>query len=219
MSTPAQVTANQQNAHKSTGPKTLEGKAAASKNSTKHGLSSAFAVLTHEDQDEFDTLLINLREEHLPSTEHQAFLVEQLAKTQWLLARAQRLEAAAFDHLAGAPHDPDDADSAIIAKMFETNPNPLLTLQRYAANAERSYYKAWRELKAAKQLQNEADYVRHLDHPRAAVTERFAQAPAPDHPAYGPSPVLTQYGHLPQMTKQTQNVRDAARNGDGSMAY
>jgi hypothetical protein len=28
--------------------------------------------------------------------------------------------------------------------------------QRYAADAERSYYRAWRELKAAKQLQNES---------------------------------------------------------------
>jgi hypothetical protein len=214
MATPAQILANQQNAQKSTGPKTPEGKAASAANATKHGLSSAFTVLAHEDQDEFDELLQGLRDEHQPTTHHQGFLVDHLAKTQWLLARAQRLEAVAFDHLAGAELDPHDPDSAIILNMFKTNPNVLATLQRHAANAERSYYKAFRELAASKKIQNEADYV-------AAVTRRLGvKAPAVSHPATVGGPAVTQYGHLPQSGPTTTELRAKfASAGNSAFPY
>ncbi len=41
MATAAQIAANQANAQKSTGPKTPPGKAASSRNATKHGLSGS----------------------------------------------------------------------------------------------------------------------------------------------------------------------------------
>ncbi len=205
MATQAQTLANQQNAQHSTGPKTPEGKAVSSRNATKHGLSSAFTVLAHEDQDEFDLLLIELREEHEPANLHQVTLVEQLAKSQWLLARAQRLETAAFNHLAGFQNEPDsDPDARIIESMFKTNPNALALLQRYAAQAERSYYKAYRELKASKQIQNEADYVAQLS--QTNVTRRVMNAPTPDHPG-----ATSQYGYIPQMNMTGADRRNIAQ--------
>ncbi len=90
MSSTAQILANRANAALSTGPRTPQGKAAASRNATKHGLSSAFRVLAHENQEEFDQLLEDLRAYHRPGDIHQRLLVDQLAKSQWLLARAQR---------------------------------------------------------------------------------------------------------------------------------
>ncbi len=185
MSTAAQLEANARNAQSSTGPRTDAGKAASSKDATKHGLSAAFTVLPHEDQQEFDELIEDVRAEHRPVNSHQTFLTEQLAKTWWLLARAQRLEAKAFEHLAGLIADPDDdPDARIVAALFKTNPNALTTLQRYAAQAERSYYKAYRELKLAKQIQNEAAAVRQFDSPNDAVMDRVAKGPVPTHPAY-----------------------------------
>jgi hypothetical protein len=99
MATIAQITANQQNATHSTGPKTPEGKAAAARNSTKHGLSGAFTVLPHEDQDEFDILLACFRDDFKPVNQHEAFLVEQMAQSRWRVARGQRLEAAMFEQM------------------------------------------------------------------------------------------------------------------------
>ncbi len=46
-----------------------------------HGLSGAFRVLANEDQSAFDRLLANLRTEFAPSTEHESFLVEQMAQS------------------------------------------------------------------------------------------------------------------------------------------
>lgn len=208
MATQAQITANRQNAQSSTGAKTQEGKAASSRNATKHGLSSSFNVLAHENQDEFDALLNRLEQEHKPSNHHQVFLVGQLGKTWWLLCRAQRLEAKAFDHMAGAGFDEDDADGRIVTQMFKTNPNAYVSLQRYATQAERSYYKAYRELKAAKQIQNEADYIRRIDQDHSPAAQRIMTAPVPNHPAYADP----QYGHLSE--NEAARLRQAVRQNE-----
>jgi hypothetical protein len=154
MATAAQISANQQNATHSTGPKTPEGKAAAARNSTKHGLSGAFTVLPHEDQDEFDILLACLRDEFHPGNEHESFLVEQMAQSRWRLARARRLETAMFEQMLNG-HIPADDDQRIAAKLVSGGDRALAAIQRYASAAERSYYKAHAELLKSRQLQNE----------------------------------------------------------------
>jgi hypothetical protein len=162
-------------------------------------LTGAFRVLTHEDQQEFDQLSSRLVDEYEPKTEHQLFLVEQLAKSQWNLTRAQRLLNRAFDHMPELPMDEDDPDTAIVRHMHKTNPNAFETLERHLKNCESSYYRAYNELKKAKQIQNEADYVAQLESSaKERVIERVLEAPAPDHPAYGPDAKRTQFGHLPQ---------------------
>ena len=109
-----------------------------------------FTVLAHENQAEFDRLLAAFQFEHQPRTEHEKFLVNQLAISSWLVERARRFEARALDHLAGAPVDPADADARIVARMFESNPKALAAIQNSAAQAERSYYRAWRQIIEAK---------------------------------------------------------------------
>src|SRR5437870_3866487 len=51
---------NRQNAQKSTGPKTPEGKARSSKNATKHGLTASYAHLPDEPDDLFLSFLKDL---------------------------------------------------------------------------------------------------------------------------------------------------------------
>ena len=93
MATEAQISANQQNAQRSTGPKTESGKAASCQNNFRYGLTgSSFTVLDFEDQDEFDHLLCGLRAEHQPSTMTESILVEQMAQSYWLRKRALYLQ-------------------------------------------------------------------------------------------------------------------------------
>src|SRR5271165_3212233 len=181
MASPAQISANQLNAQLSTGPTSETGKAAVAQNARTHGLSSAFTVLAHEDQSEFDVFLHVLREEHKPADMHQSLLVDQMAKAQWQLARAERLETVAFDLMAMPAPDSTDPDACIVNHILTAGRDALGMFKRYAAQAERSYYKAYRELAAAKQIRAEADFVKRMD----GVTKRVITAPTPDHPAYG----------------------------------
>ena len=80
MSSKRKSAANRRNAQNSTGPKTPEGKAASAQNATSHGLSSSFTVLPHEDHDAYAQLLEALHQEHIPATEHEKFLVAQMAE-------------------------------------------------------------------------------------------------------------------------------------------
>ena len=61
MGTEKQSQANRANARKSTGPRSLVGKSASSKNAVKHGILSQAILLPGEDPDEFEGLTSSLR--------------------------------------------------------------------------------------------------------------------------------------------------------------
>jgi hypothetical protein len=94
MSTAAQIAANRQNAQLSSGPVTETGKAASSKNHFKYGFCGQFTVLPTESQEEFDSLVASLVEEHQPATGTESILVDKIAQHFWLSRRAQYLQDA-----------------------------------------------------------------------------------------------------------------------------
>ncbi len=159
MATSAQILANRRNAQLSTGPSTPEGKAASSANATRHGLAGTrFALLPNEDPEEFSRLLASIKAEFRPAGGHETFLVEQMANARWRLSRIERLEAEAFERILTEPRDREDSPDGRILDVLASNGNILEKLQRYAAAAERSYYKAHRELVQGRgqKLRNEA---------------------------------------------------------------
>jgi hypothetical protein len=149
MSTETQILANRRNALNSTGPRTAEGKANSSGNATRHGLSAAFRVLPNENQEEFDELIADYRCNFAPTTTHERFLVEEMAQSRWRLARIRRLEAAVIEQMIGAAGSLD-SDAVLAAALLDNKAGPFKTLQRYAAAAERSYYRALKQLQAGR---------------------------------------------------------------------
>ena len=131
MSSPAQIAANQQNARLSTGPKSEEGKAASSKNNLRHGFTGAFMILPWEKQEEFDTLLSELRAEHQPATMTETLLVEKMAQSFWLSQRAVKLQQIACFH--------DETDSP------ERDRQVALYL-RYQTTHDRGFHKSLNDL-------------------------------------------------------------------------
>ncbi|MBN2181111.1 MAG: hypothetical protein JW715_04295, partial [Sedimentisphaerales bacterium] len=85
MSTQAQINANRQNAQKSTGPKTAEGKAAAAKNAVKHGLFAQEAVITGENPEDFSNLRQELLAELAPVGAMESILSERIVSLSWRL--------------------------------------------------------------------------------------------------------------------------------------
>jgi hypothetical protein len=90
------IEANRKNALKSTGPKTLQGKASSGRNATKHGLFSAqMDFLSHgEDPTEYNAVLNGLRDQYQPMGTAEELEVERLAVCWWKLKRAWRYENA-----------------------------------------------------------------------------------------------------------------------------
>lgn len=87
MTSDKQIDANRRNARKSTGPKTSEGKARASRNATKHGLLSEDILLSSEDVEELSELL---RDELQPVGELENHLVERISAARCKLHRLGR---------------------------------------------------------------------------------------------------------------------------------
>ena len=95
--TEARIAANRENAKKSTGPRTAEGKAASSRNRLLHGLRANKHILLDEDQPEdFLLLLKSLDAAFRPVGEGEEMLVTQIAADQWRLDRALPMEAGIY---------------------------------------------------------------------------------------------------------------------------
>jgi hypothetical protein len=141
MASQAQLLANAANAQLSTGPRTPEGKAAASKNATRHGLSAGRAVVFPHEQEEYADLRAELTQSLDPQGALELAVFEQLAGAAWGLRRLRILEL----HLHESANFADPL-SQIDAEA------PLRQLARYRTRAERSLYAALAQLR---QLQND----------------------------------------------------------------
>ncbi len=97
MTTPQQIQANQQNAQKSTGPVTEEGKAKVAQNAVTHGLSAQGYLIEGEDPDVFEAFRSQRLEQWLqPVGLLEEGIAEELISVEWRLRRIKLLEAQAF---------------------------------------------------------------------------------------------------------------------------
>jgi hypothetical protein len=97
MATINQIRANRRNAQRSTGPTTPEGKDAVRFNALVHGLRAESPLIPGEDRAKFDDYLQLLSAAWHPQDEMEKSLVEQIAVTQWKLARLDRAEVKLYE--------------------------------------------------------------------------------------------------------------------------
>src|SRR5829696_6221475 len=96
MTSEKKAQSNRQNALKSTGPKTPEGKDAVRLNALKHGLLSQEILLPGEDEEALRELGQSLRAELQPVGELESLLVDRIIASYWRLRRLGRVEAGIF---------------------------------------------------------------------------------------------------------------------------
>jgi len=97
MSTKAQIKANQQNAQKSTGPQTDEGKAVVSQNAVKHGLFAAESVISGEDPAGYEDFHEKFLADLAPVGMAESVLAERVISLSWRLRRAVRMQNQSID--------------------------------------------------------------------------------------------------------------------------
>ncbi len=130
-----------------TGPRTPEGKAISSQNARVHNLTGDHIVLPHEDANAYERLLKGFMITYRPEDESEKLLVQHAAESQWLILRAARLEAALMTLIAtGEDAKPSTPDQRIAAYMLSKPGDALAKALRYRTSAERSFYRATKEL-------------------------------------------------------------------------
>jgi hypothetical protein len=87
-----QKAANRRNALHSTGPKTVKGKATASMNAIRHGLSAGVTVLPDEDPQAFQELYEKLQGELQPIGTMETALIDLITRKLWRLGRISHIE-------------------------------------------------------------------------------------------------------------------------------
>jgi hypothetical protein len=137
----AQIEANTQNAQKSTGPTTPEGKAKVSQNRRTRGLCGKFGVRSCENQERFDELVSQFMEGEQPANAAELELVMKMAEHTWRSRRALRLQDACFE-----PVEVDADQEAEGCSGISINPINLDTAMRYHTLHERAYRRASEEL-------------------------------------------------------------------------
>jgi hypothetical protein len=151
VATEKQFAANRQNAQKSTGPKTPEGRAAVRLNGVKHGLTAETLVLKGENQADFTDLLNSYEAEHAPTTPTEEALVVQLAMATWRLRRLYHQEAGFYTYqvksLEDIGKDLKLDEPGQMARAAGWGENTLALFNRLEGRLERTFYRALHELK------------------------------------------------------------------------
>ncbi|MGD0061753.1 MAG: hypothetical protein ABSD58_20280 [Verrucomicrobiia bacterium] len=153
-----QQEANRRNAQKSTGPTTLEGKAAASLNAVTYGLRTRKLLIAGENIADYWQLWDGLETEWQPETQTERLYLEQMSTSQWLLARMAATENRIYE--IGLP----------LHSQFDL----LDRVAKHRTRLERSFSAAMHELK---QLQKERQAKRQPP-VQAKPTKQSAQPQA-----------------------------------------
>jgi hypothetical protein len=200
MATQKQIEANRRNAQKSTGPKTVEGKAKSRFNALQHGMTAKVAVLPHEDNFSYEELRRTTIESYQPANGAELMLVDLIAINYWRLLRARRVETAMMDlHIRayknrhGVSPLPSMDDDAGIATAFADPHNGLDAINRYQTTVERAYLRA---VETLRKMQN--DRLRRDRQVGSVPQPHTSRKPHTFHTE--PRPAGNDYFHRPPAT-------------------
>jgi hypothetical protein len=161
MATEAQIIANRRNAKKSTGPRTPKGKAIVSQNAVKHGLWARQALISTENQADFDLYRDQLLSDLIPESPMESMLAERIVVLSWRLIRTARIQAQTIDAMN---EDNTTGQLTKLAKsLFFKNANPSQTAPSASAPALALGRLAIRDFSNARVLDRLLMYERRIE--------------------------------------------------------
>jgi len=174
------------NGAKSHGPVTPEGRARSSRNSLRHGLSSAIVVLPHENRDAFEALRESYMDDFEPANQSQHDLVETMVASRWRLNRLVETEAKIIEKemlLHDDDMEKEFADMIPVEKLAWTidhlanQTKSLQLLIRYEGSLNRSYERAYKQLQ---QMQKDRPPQQNEPKPAPLVLPARQNEPKPE---------------------------------------
>ncbi len=137
-----------------------------------------------------------------------------MAEARWRLDRTHRFEAVAYEQLLDE-YDKSNPDHVIVVKLTNRTSNIMDLLQRYATAAERSYYKAHRELTQGRKAEKRNEAKVATD-PLAWIKQQLDQNPdPPDHDSFWTPPRHPQTEN--QRNEANTTEQNAPTQGDDSL--
>jgi hypothetical protein len=207
VATEKQFEANRQNAQKSTGPKTPEGRAAVRLNGVKHGLTAETIVLKGESQADFTNLFDSLEAEHDPATSTEEALVVQLAMATWRLRRLYHQEAGFYacqlQSLVGMQKDLNLDDAGRMGHAAAWSESTLTLFNRQEGRLERTFYRALHELQRLRKDREANLALVSQDTPESPNKGVSADPPHSPSVSAGPEPP-----EMPSIEHPTSKIPD-----------
>ena len=190
MSSTKQIEANRLNAQKSTGPRSLQGKAVSRFNALKSGIDALCEIIPREDPDELHLLAAEYHARWQPSLPEERFLVDGLVHAEWLHRRLRMAEAQLWMHVERSNFG------------FE-RPKTLCPLGAVLQEAGREFARLQRRFDAANRV-----YASNLKALQAMIPAS-SEEDRPEAPG-APLPAPPQIGFVPQPADPPQSVHAAA---------
>jgi hypothetical protein len=170
-----QQQANRQNAQKSTGPVTPQGKEAIRFNALTYGLRTRETIIPTENAKDYSDLWDELDAEWQPQTRTERLYLETIVTSQWLLKRIAESEQRIY----------------VFIENMEERFKMLSYVYKMRAQLERSFRTAIADLqqsqKERKAIQTQPPQAEQPAKPASAPAAKPAapQAPPPDYVMYG----------------------------------
>ena len=196
MASKKQIEANRRNG-KNGGPKTPAGRAAVRHNALKHGLSAQHPVIPIlEDQTVFDEYLAQLHLDLQPQGLMEQMLVNQIADAYWRRQRIVQMETGLFasNHLSISKHlektytGLTTGETLHLSSENDAEHSDMLgRYYRYDARFERSFFRAWKELKVLQSARQPQSKEAATKEPIKFAKQTEIKQPQPS-PTPNPSP-------------------------------
>ena len=137
------IEANRRNAAKSTGPRSVEGKAVSSRNALQSGIDAESTIITGEDSEALAQLTETFYRDHQPRSAMECALLDNIIRDTWRLTRFFRIDAEIIDYeIEGALYKKEDNQAG---RAFIDSSTHQIRLQRRIDATRRSLIQAFKE--------------------------------------------------------------------------
>lgn len=154
MTSEKKILSNQNNALKSTGPSTQEGKDRSSQNAIKHGLLSKTLIVEGETMDAYEVFRETVFDDMQPKGAMEMLLVEKIINYAWRLRRAVQAEAIFLQAGLGHKWSPKALDS-FFSGLDATK---IHNISRYETTIEKHFYRSLKELREVQSIRQQREF-------------------------------------------------------------
>ncbi len=184
---------NRENAQKSTGPKTEEGKRRSSLNGIRHGLTGQVIVLPTEDLAEFERFAGTFWHDYKPQGALESQLVQMVSDIAWRINHASAVEKVRIsltidDERESVDTDCTPAHNAFVeARNYEKNSETIKNISLYETRLANRFNKAVKQLHDV-QAERRAREAEEMEKAAAIFEMEEEAAAAPGSPfKYAPN--------------------------------